>query len=70
MTDAGDVGLTIAAATRSASETIVIIGLSARHREQRRYFNRTLSLPLFAAMTADDVIRVVGEMHRVLGDPS
>jgi dTDP-4-amino-4,6-dideoxygalactose transaminase len=35
-----------------------------------RYFARTLSLPLFPAMTADDVTRVVGELHRVLGDPS
>ena len=34
-----------------------------------RYFRRTLSLPLFPAMSTEDVTRVVGELHRVLGDP-
>lgn len=32
-----------------------------------RYFHRTLTLPLFPAMTADDVSRVAGEVRRVLG---
>jgi perosamine synthetase len=33
-----------------------------------RYYARTLSLPLFPALTRDDVTRVVGELHRILGE--
>ena len=33
-----------------------------------RYYARTLSLPMFPAMTDDDVVQVVAELHRVLGD--
>jgi UDP-4-amino-4,6-dideoxy-N-acetyl-beta-L-altrosamine transaminase len=35
-----------------------------------RYFERTLSLPLFPAMTPADVADVVAKLHRVLGDRS
>ena len=34
-----------------------------------RYYARTLSLPLFPAMTADDVRFVVAQLHRALGAP-
>ncbi len=34
-----------------------------------RYYDRTLSLPLFPAMTPGDVGDVVAKLHRVLGDP-
>lgn len=41
-----------------------------RHRPgAARYYARTLSLPLFPTMTAADVTRVVGELHRALGAP-
>jgi perosamine synthetase len=33
-----------------------------------RYYDRTLSLPMFPAMTASDVADVVAKLHRVLGD--
>jgi len=33
------------------------------------YYTRTLSLPLFPTLQLADVTRVVGELHRVLGDP-
>jgi UDP-4-amino-4,6-dideoxy-N-acetyl-beta-L-altrosamine transaminase len=33
------------------------------------YYARTLSLPLYPGLSRDDVTRVVGELHRVLGDP-
>jgi perosamine synthetase len=35
-----------------------------------RYYERTLSLPLFPAMTPADVADVVAKLHRVLGDRS
>jgi len=34
------------------------------------YYARTLSLPLYPTLTADDVRYVVGELHRVLGESS
>ncbi|HEV7558818.1 MAG TPA: DegT/DnrJ/EryC1/StrS family aminotransferase, partial [Kofleriaceae bacterium] len=46
---------------------------AARNPDQRtgpgaaRYFARTLSLPLFPAMSSDDVSRVVVQLRRVLG---
>jgi len=32
------------------------------------YYARTLSLPLYPALTPDDASRVVGELHRILGE--
>jgi len=32
------------------------------------YYERTLSLPMFPAMTDADVGEVVSQLHRVLGD--
>jgi dTDP-4-amino-4,6-dideoxygalactose transaminase len=34
------------------------------------YYARTLSLPLYPALPPADVTRVVGELHRVLGESS
>ena len=34
------------------------------------YYARTLSLPMFPAMTDGDVAEVVAKLHRVLGDPA
>lgn len=32
------------------------------------YYDRTLSLPLYPALTLDDASQVVGELHRILGE--
>ena len=32
------------------------------------YYARTLSLPLYPALTLDDASQVVGELHRILGE--
>lgn len=37
--------------------------------EARAYYEQALSLPMFPAMTSDDVARVAGELRRLLAEP-